>query len=52
VSEVSISFASSMTIAKSVLTTAFFGVLLIGVILNLKKKEKLQTSDKAGKMVV
>ena len=46
VSEVSISLASSMTIAKSVLTTAFFGVLIIGVILNLKKKEKLQTSYK------
>ena len=41
VSEVSISLASSMTIAKSVLTTAFFGVLIIGVILNLKKKGKV-----------
>jgi len=40
VSEVSVSLASSMTIAKSVLTTAFFGVLIIGVILNLKKKRK------------
>ena len=38
VSEVSISLASAMTIAKSVLTTAFFVLLIIGVILNLKKK--------------
>ena len=38
VSEVSISLASAMTIAKSVLTTAFFVFLIIGVILNLKKK--------------
>ena len=37
VSEVSIFLASSMTIAKSVLTTAFFVLLIIGVILNLKK---------------
>ena len=38
VSEVSISLASAMTIVKSVLTTAFFVLLIIGVILNLKKK--------------
>ena len=38
VSEVSISLASTMTIVKSVLTTAFFVLLIIGVILNLKKK--------------
>ena len=38
VSEVSISLASAMTLAKSVLTTAFFVLLIIGVILNLKKK--------------
>ena len=38
VSEVSISFASTMTIVKSVLTTAFFVLLITVVILNLKKK--------------
>ena len=38
VSEVSISLASARTIVKSVLTTAFFVLLIIGVILNLKKK--------------
>ena len=38
VSEVSISLASTMTIAKSALTTVFFVLLIIGVILNLKKK--------------
>ena len=38
VSEVSISIASVMTIVESVLTTAFFVLLIIGVILNLKKK--------------
>ena len=37
-SEVSISLASAMTIVKSVLTTASFVLLIIGVILNLKKK--------------
>ena len=40
VSEVSVSLASTMTIVKSVLTTAFFVLLIIGVILNLKKKWK------------
>lgn len=43
VSELSISLASAMTIAKSVLTTAFFVFLIIAVILNLKKK-RLQVS--------
>jgi hypothetical protein len=38
VSEVSVSFASAMTIVKSVLTISFFVLLIIGVILNLKKK--------------
>ena len=38
VSEESISLASAMTIAKSALTTVFFVLLIIGVILNLKKK--------------
>jgi len=38
VSEVSILFASTMTIVKSVLTTAFFVLLITVVILNLKKK--------------
>jgi hypothetical protein len=40
VSEVSILFASTMTIVKSVLTTAFFVLLITVVILNLKKKWK------------
>jgi len=40
VSKVSISLASSMTIVKSVLTTAFFMLLIIGVVLNIKKKWK------------
>ena len=41
VSDISISLASSMTIAKSVLTTAFFVLLIIGAILYLKKKWKI-----------
>ena len=41
VSEVSIFLASSMTIAKSVLTTVFFVLLILGVILNLKKNGKV-----------
>jgi hypothetical protein len=40
VSDTSISLASSMTIVKSVLTTAFFVLLTVGVILNMKKKWK------------
>ena len=40
VSEVSVSLASSMTIIKSVLTTVFFVLLIIGLILNIKKKWK------------
>jgi hypothetical protein len=40
VSEVSVSLASSMTIVKSALTTVFFVLLIIGVILNIKKKWK------------
>lgn len=40
VSNVSISLASSMTIVKSVLTTAFFVLLIIGVALNLKERWK------------
>ncbi len=38
VSEVSILFASRMTIVKSMLTTVFFVLLITVVILNLKKK--------------
>jgi len=41
VSQVSISIASLMTIAKSVLTTVFFVLLILGVILNLKKNGKV-----------
>jgi hypothetical protein len=41
VSEVSISLASAMTITKSVLTTIFFVLLVLGVILNLKKNGKV-----------
>ena len=41
VSEVSVSFASAMTITKSVLTTIFFVLLILGVILNLKKNGKV-----------
>ncbi len=41
VSEVSISLASAMTITKSVLTTIFFVLLILGVILNLKKNGKV-----------
>ena len=41
VSDISILLASSMTIAKSVLTTAFFVLLIIGAILYLKKKWKI-----------
>jgi hypothetical protein len=40
VSEVSILFASRMTIVKSMLTTVFFVLLITVVILNLKKKWK------------
>lgn len=40
VTEVSVSLASTLTIVKSVLTTVFFVLLIIGLILNLKKKWK------------
>ena len=40
VSELSVLLASSMTIGKSLLTTAFFVLLIIGVMLNMKKKWK------------
>ena len=40
VSEVSIAFASTMTIVKSVRTISFFVLLITVVILNLKKKWK------------
>ena len=39
-SEVSILFASRMTIVKRVLTTGFFVLLKTVVILNIKKKRK------------
>ncbi len=42
VSIISISLASTMTIVKSVLTTVFFVLLIIAVILYLKKKPKLK----------
>ena len=38
VSEINVSLASYMTIIKSVLTTVFFVLLIVGVILNIKKK--------------
>jgi len=45
VSEASVSFASVMTIVKSVLTASFFVLLIIGVILNLNKKIRRKNAN-------